>query len=335
LIRRCAGALLLLALALPVGAAEPDCVARCREMAKHGQLRQGVNEKGCVTRVCQEDGRRFYANGDYTAALASLDVLAEELKNSPSYHMDRGNVNYALGRFDAALADFDASLAAYPDAFRTKAQRGHTLLRLRRFADARAQFEALLADKGAEREFRGLRTRSYLLGNVAVADILAGDTAKGAKEMREALDVDGRNAQASLFVYRVMPAIENGTLDPDGVYGLVVASEDVGLGQRARAQPEIAKVVENNPKFPESYFLLAEILRNSHQYAECERVLIGGERAIPNDVDLKAERMRCTLLKLGPTSQAAKPTLKELKQLARANPDNKLLKQILYALDMH
>jgi tetratricopeptide (TPR) repeat protein len=326
--------LLAVALALPAVAAEPDCRQRCREMAARGELREGVNEKGCVTRVCQEDGRRLYANGEYEAALAALDVLAEDLERSPSYRTDRGNVYYALGRFDAALADYDASLASYPDAFRTKAQRGHTLLRLRRFVEARAQFDALLADKGAEREYRGLRTRSYLLGNVGVADILAGDTAKGAEELREALKVDGRNGQAALFVHRVLPQLEKGTIDSEGLYSLLAGSEDAGLGQRARAEPEIAKVIARNPKFPESYFLMAELLRNSHRYEDCERVLLGGERAIPADIDLKAERLRCTLLKLGPTSAAAKPALKELKQLSESNPDNALLKQILFALDL-
>ncbi len=334
MIRSSAAALLVLALAFSARAGEPDCIVRCRELSARGQLRAEVNEKGCITRVCQEDGRRFYAAGDYEQALASLDVLAEDLESSPSFHVDRGNVNYALGRFEAALADYDASLTAFPDAFRTKAQRGHVLLRLRRFADARAQFDALLADEGARREYRGLRTRSYLLGNVGVADILAGNTSKGADEMREALKVDGRNRQASLFVYRVLPQMEQGKIDAAGVFSLVASSEDVGLGLRARAEPEIAKVIANHPKFAESYFLMAEILRNSHRYEDCERILLGGERAIPADIDLKGERLRCTLLKLGPTSKAAKPALKELKQLSEANPDNTLLKEILHALDL-
>ena len=334
MIRSTAGALLLLALALPAGAAEPDCIARCHDMAQRGQLREGVSEKGCVTRVCQEDGRRLYSNGEYEAALASLEVLRDDLATSPSYLLDRSTVLYAMGRFEPALQDVDASLAAYPDAFRAKAQRGHTLLRLRRFADARAQFDELLAQKSAEGEYRGLRTRSYLLGNVGVADVLAGDTAKGAAELREALQVDGRNAQASLFVYRVLPQMEKGIIDPAGVFTLVAASEDVGLGQRARAEPEIAKVIASDPKFPESYFLMAEILRNSHRYEDCERVLLGGERAIPAEIDLKAERLRCTLLKLGPTNASAKPALRELKQLSEAHPDNALLKEIMKALDL-
>jgi tetratricopeptide (TPR) repeat protein len=330
-----ATSLLLAALAQPASAAEPDCIARCRAMASKGELRKGVSEKGCVTRVCQEDARRLYANGEFESALATLDVLREDLADSPSFLVDRGNVNYALGRFQDALADYDASLEAFPDAFRTKAQRAHTLMRLRRFADARAQFEALLSDKGAEREYRGLRTRSYLLGNVGVCDVLAGDAGKGAAELREALEIDGRNAQASLFVHRVLPQIEAGNIDGEGVFSLLAGSEDVGLGLRARAEPEVAKVIANHPKFPESYFLLAEILRSQHRYEECEKTMAKGVRAIPKDVDLKAERLRCTLLKLGPTSAAAKPSLKELKQLSEANPDNAQLKEILHALDLY
>ena len=62
-------------------------------------------------------------------------------------------------------------------------------------------------------------------------------------------------------------------------------------------------------------------------------MLSAGERAIPNDVDLKAERLRCTLLKVGPMSAEAKQPLAELKQLAAAHPDNALLKQIIDALE--
>ena len=36
--------------------------------------------------------------------------------------------------------------------------------------------------------------------------------------------------------------------------------------------------------------------------AKGERVLMAGEREIPTEIDLKADRLRCTLLKLGPTS---------------------------------
>ena len=44
--------LVAVALAAPAAfAADPDCKQRCRDMAARGELRAGVNEKGCVTRV--------------------------------------------------------------------------------------------------------------------------------------------------------------------------------------------------------------------------------------------------------------------------------------------
>ena len=321
-------------MSLPVAAAEPPCIVRCKEMASKGQLRSGVNEQGCITRVCQEDGRRFYKDGDYALALSSLEVLSEPLARSPSYRLDRGLVYYALGQFDAALADFDASLAAIPDAFRAEAQRAHTLMRLRRFDDARAQFEKLLKTEGAAIEFRGLRTRSYLLGNVGVIDILRGDSGKAKTELQEALQVDGRNSQASTYIYRILPRLADGTIDGAGVFLFYAATEDVGIGNRKGAEPQIAEVISKYPKFPESYFLDAEILRNSHRYEDCERVLLAGERQISGDIDLQAERLRCTLLKLGPTSVAAKPALAELKKLNITYPNNVLVKEILHALDL-
>jgi tetratricopeptide (TPR) repeat protein len=320
--------------ALPAGAAEPPCVARCHELATQGHLRAGVNEKGCVTSLCQEDGRTLYKNGEYDQALASLEVLAEPLGRSPSYRLDRALVYYALGRFDAALTDLDASLASLPDAFVAAAQRGHTLIRLHRLDDAHAQFSKLLESPGAAREFRGLRTRSYLVGNLGVIDVMRGDIAKAKPELQEALQVDGRNTQASTYIYRVLPQLDAGTIDRDGVSSFYAATEDAGLGDRKRAELEVAAVIEKYPKFAESYFLEAELLRNSHRYEDCERILSAGERAIPDEVDLKAERLRCALLKSGPTSAAAKPALAELKRLNATHPENPLVKEILHALDL-
>lgn len=321
--------------ALQVGAAEPTCIARCREMATRGELRAGVNEKGCVTNVCQEDGRRFYKSGDFEQALASLDVLAVPLERSPSYRLDRGLVYYALGRFPDALADFDASLAGIPDAFVASAQRGHTLIRLGRFDDAHADFAKLLESKAAAREFRGLRTRSYLLGNMGMIDLLRGDRPKAETELKEALQIDGRNTQAATYIFRVLPQVDAGTIDRTGLASFYGATEDAGLGDRKRAERETAAVIEKYPKFPESYFLEAELLRNSHRYEDCERILSGGERAIPREIDLKVERLRCSLMKFGPTSTAAKPDIAELKRLSEAHPDNALAKEILHALDLY
>jgi len=321
--------------ALPARAAEPPCVAQCHEMATAGSLRKGVNEKGCVTNLCQEDARRLYKNGEFAAALESLDVLAESLERSPSYQYDRGRIYYALGRFDQALEAFDASLVSLPFAFECSVQRGHTLIRLQRYDAAREQFSKLLETKAAQREFRGLRTRSYLLGNIGAIDVMSGETAKGKSQLEEALKVDGRNTQASTYLFRALPQLEDGTIDREGIALYYGATEDAGLGDRKRAEQETSAVIAKYPKFAESYFLESDLLRSAHRYEDCERILMAGEREIPDEIDLKADRLRCTLLKLGPTSAAAKPALAELKRLNKAHPDNALTKEILHALDLY
>ena len=57
----------------------------------------------------------------------------------------------------------------------------------------------------------------------------------------------------------------------------------------ADAAQDIAHLVKTD-------FLEAELLRNSYRYEDCERILLGGERAIPSEIDLAAERLRCSLL---------------------------------------
>jgi hypothetical protein len=133
----------------------------------------------------------------------------------------------------------------------------------------------------------------------------------------------------------VLPQMEKKTIDAAGVYLLLTASEDVGINRRDAARDSIEKLVSKYPKFPETYFLAADLYKNTGHYEECERLLLIGEKAIPEEVDLKAERLRCTLLKVGPTSEAAKPSIAELKKLSADNPDNALAKQILRALDIY
>ena len=302
-------------------------------MAAKKQLRPGVNEQGCVVNLCQQEGRSLYTEGRYDQALASYQAVAAKLSNSPSFLLDRGVTYYGLGRFDQALADFDATLALVPDSFQAGAERAHTLMRLGKWSDARAQFQKLLESPGAQREFRGLRTSSYLQGNIGAIDLLSGDYAKGKEALDAALKSDGRNSLASTYIYRVLPQLEAKKIDANGVALLLGASEDVGLGRRDAAKKAIDELVAKYPKFPETYFLAAELYRNSGYYEVCERVLLGGEREIPGDVDLKAERLRCTLLKVGPMTPEAKQPLAELRQLAAAHPDNALVAQILDALE--
>jgi tetratricopeptide (TPR) repeat protein len=304
-------------------------------MEQKGTLKQGMSEVGCIASVCQQEGKRLYGEGSYDAALKSLSAVSERLSRSPSFLLDRGLVYYSLGKFELALADFDGILADTPDSFQAGAQRAHTLLRLEKFADARAQFEKLLSAPGAKREFRGLRTESYLQGNIGVIDLISGERKKGEQELKQALATDGRNNLAVTYIYRVLPQMDAKTIDGNGVYLLLIASEDVGIQRRDAARDTIEKLVARYPKFPETYFLAAELYRNTGHYEECERILTIGERALPQEPDVKAERLRCTLLRVGPTSAAAKEPIAELKKLSADNPDNPLSKQILRALDIY
>ena len=330
--RSLVAALAAFLLASTAYAADPPCIAQCREMAAKKELRKGLSEQGCVTNLCQEDGRRLYKEGEFGAALESYQAVAERLKKDPVFLIDRADAYYALGRFELALADYDAALAVDPFTVQGGAERAHTLMRLGRWSDARAQFQKLLDSPSAQLNFRGLRTKSYLQGNIGVIDVISGNVSKGKEELEAALKEDGRNSLASTYIYRVLPQLEQKTIDAHGITLLLYASEDVGLGRRDDAKKGIDELVEKYPKFPETYFLAAELYRNTGYYEVCERVLGTGERAIPSDVDLKAERLRCTLLKVGVMSDEAKQPLAELKQLAAAHPDNDLVKQILEAI---
>ena len=316
-------------------AEEAPCVVQCRELASKGPLKAGVNEQGCQITVCQEDGRARYKETNYKAALASLAVVQDRLETSPSFLLQRGLVYYGMGRFNDALKDFDAILAAVPDSFQGGAERAHTLMRLSRVAEAREEFQKLMDSPAAQSEFRGLRTKSYLQGNIGVIDVIQKDIPKGKKELEQALADDGRNTLASSYIYRIVPQVEKKTIDGDGILLLQGASEDVGLNNRDAAREAIERLVQKYPKFPETYFLAGELYRNTGHYEECERLFKVGENAIPDEVDIHAERMRCTLLRVGPTSPEAHDTISDLKQLAFDHPDEPLPKAILRSLDIY
>jgi len=335
--RSAAACALAAALALAAGARadEPPCIAQCRDLAAKKQLRDGLNEQGCQVNICQMDGRNLYKEGKYKEALDTYAVIADRLQTSPSFRFDRGLVYYSLGRFDEALLDFNVIVTESPDSFPAGAQRAHTLVRLGKLKDAREEFDKLLASPAAEREFRGLRTKSYLTGNIGVIDVVNGDVSKGKQELEDALQQDGRNTLASTYIYRVLPQVDKKTIDGPGILLLLGASEDVGIANRDAARDAIEKLVQKYPKFPETYFLAAELYRGTGHFDECERLLLIGEKAIPDEVDLKAERIRCTLLKVGPTSPEAKEPITELKQLSFDHPDASLPKKILRALDIY
>ncbi len=313
--------------------AAPPCVAQCEQLVEAGELREGVSQAGCEVRVCQQEARKLYEQNEFEQALESLDHLQPRLQDSPSYQLDRGLVQYALGRFDEALASFERILSGFPGNVRAASQSAHTLLRLGRLADARARFEQLFADPATVGEFKGLRTRSYLKANIGVVRILQGEFEGGKAELEQALEIDGRNRIARLYHDEVVPYMESGALGPEGVMRLLVAYEELSFKRFQTAAKELQALVQRWPRFAPGYQRLAEILRSYHEYEACEVALTLGEQYLPDDIGLRAERLRCALLRYGPTTEKARLALDEVRALAEAHPENERLKQILVALD--
>lgn len=311
----------------------PPCVAQCETLLEMGELRKGVSQAGCEVRVCQQEARKLYEKNQFEQALESLDYLQPRLQDSPSYRLDRGLVYYALGRFEEALASFEKVLGGFPRNVRAASQRAHTLLRLGRYADAQAQFEKLFMDPATEGEFKGLRTRSYLKANIGVLKLLQGDLEGGKADLDQGLEIDGRNRTASLYRYKVVPYLESGALEPEGVKQLLVAYEELSFKRYPTAAQELQALVKRWPRFAPAYQRLAEILRSYQEYEACEVALALGEQYLPEDIDLRAERLRCALLHYGPTSEQARPALDEVRALSEAHPENLRIKQILASLD--
>ncbi len=325
--------ILFVLLGAPLAAAVPHCVKKCETLAEEGELRPGVSPKGCVVRVCQEEARALYKNNEFEQALEALDHLHEMLQNSPSYQLDLGLIYYAMGQFDEALASFERILRGFPSNVRAASQRAHTLLRLGRYADAREQFEKLLENPATEGEFKGLRTRSYLRANIGVVKILQGDLEGGKADLERAIEIDGRNRTARLYHDEVLPYLESGALESEGVMQLLVAYEEISFKRYGPAAKELQQLVKRWPLFAPGYHRLAEILRSYQEYEACEIALALGQKHLPDDIDLRAERLRCALLRYGPTSEEARPALDEVRALSQSHPENERLKQILVALD--
>ena len=202
-------ALLYGLVAAPFALADPPCAEQCKKFVEQGELREDVSLVGCFVRVCQREARKFYENHEFKNALKSLDYVQEHLDHSPSYQMERGLNYYALGRFDKALAAYEKVLEGFPNNVRTRSQRGHTLVRLGRLKDARDQFESLFADPLTLDEYKGLRTRSYLMSNIGVTKLLQGDVEGGKTALEQALELDGRNRPARSYLTDVVPYMES------------------------------------------------------------------------------------------------------------------------------
>lgn len=330
----------LLALALlgadaadPPPPALPACAQQCQKLMLQGELAQGVDVLACAKTVCLEAGRRLYRENKLEPSLVALDYVREAYRGDPAFELDRGSVLYALGRYNEALQSFDAVVRVFPDSIRGGAQRGHTLVRLGRLDDAQTQFESLLAKPGVEKQYRKLDTRSYLRGNIALVRLRKGDLVAGKADLQRALELDPGNRLADTLLRRVIPALESGKLDPEGLAVLEVAFEELALGRLDRAARDFEQVIQRWPRYAPAYLLLAEGFRANLRYAECEDLLRQAEAKLPDDLEVRLQRIRCTLLRHGVASTASKPALAELRQIADKHPDNRLARELLAALE--
>ncbi len=318
--------------AAPAGP-EPACAVSCRDLGARGQLAPGVTPAACETRVCHEDGRKLYEKGDYAGSIAALDRVEAENAGSPAFQMDRGLTLYALGRFDEAIACFDRVIRIFPNGIRAGAQRAHALVRLGRLDDAIAQFRLLVDNPGVEASYRDLRTSSYLWGNIGVVQLRTGKLVEGKASLARALEIDGKNLLASSMLSQIVPALERGTLEPEGLGELQTAMEELALGDAREAGALLESVIRRSPRFPVAYQLLAQGLKNQRRYDECEDLLLSALQHLPNDLDVRLSRIECGLLRYGVASAKAKPLVAELKQVRSEHPENVRVHKLLEAID--
>jgi tetratricopeptide (TPR) repeat protein len=288
---------------------------------------------GCITQVCQEESRALYAERRYDEALYSLDHIQAGLQGSSSYAFDRGLVLYALGRFEEALVEFDRVLAEYPESVRAAAQRSHTLMRLGRLPEARAQWQKILEFKRIDVEHKRLRSRSYVQGNLALIRLTEGDLAGGKRALEEALQTDGRNDLAQTLRNKVLPELEAGRVSPEALPTLIAAFEDLELGRPNSALRQMRTVLSSYPDFKLGYHIVADTQRRYGAYEECETTMRMAALRFKNDINLQAERIRCALLRHGVHSNAAMPSIEELRDLARKDPNDPLVREIMLLLE--
>lgn len=314
---------------VPPSDAPPACLTRCIEMGKSGELRPEMTTLACTLQLCQEAGRRQYRDREYELAYRSLDQVKGLAQNSPSYHLDRGLVLYALNRFDEALVSFDKVLATFPMSVRAAAQRAHTLIRLGRLPEARAQFEAMLEFEGADAEVKRLRTNSYIIGNLGVLRLAEGDLVGGNAKLNEALEADARNTLARSYQRRVVPELERRSFGPEGVIPLQVIWEELEFGRANSAVTKIGELLKRWPDFKLGYVIAADAQRRYGNYSACESTMRAALSRFPDDVQVQAERIRCALMRKGVHSRAALGDVKELEALAKKNPDDPMVKEML------
>lgn len=316
-----------------LSAAVPPCAKQCAELAERGDLAAEVTPEMCSQRVCQEASRKAYERNEFEEAIEALDYIRPERKGAPAYEFDRGVVLYALGRYEEAIESFDVVIKAFPDGVRGRAQRAHSLERLGRLDESRKEFERILESPAAEGEFKNLKTRSYLKANVGLIRLRQGDVAGGKADLADALAIDARNQQARTFTTRVVPYLEKGALDPEGLDLLIVAFEELALGRTDESSVHFRELIDRWPGFTPAYLLLAEGWRANRRYAGCEDLLRKAEKHAPDDLELRLHRIRCSLLRHGVASRAAQPAVAELKQIVAEHPDNALAVKLLAATE--
>ncbi|MFQ5538510.1 MAG: tetratricopeptide repeat protein [Gemmatimonadota bacterium] len=318
----------------PGAAAKPDppCVESCRKLAESGDLSKSYSKLGCLARVCQEEARAFYQENQFDEAMASLDHIAPQVKFSPSFQLDRGLVNYALGNFDAAIANFDAVLEVRPQSIRAAAQRAHALLRLGRIPEARAQFEKMFELDKIDLEYNELITRSYVEGNLGVLRLAEFDIPGGTAQLQKAFDRDSRNELARTYLKRVVPALESGAVQPDAIPHLIAASEEVALGRANAALRELSWVLSRYPDFKFPYMVASLMQRRFNDYKGCETTLRVAQQRFPDDTEVFANRIRCTMLRYGVHAPESAPSIQELKELAEQDPNDPLVQEMLMLL---
>lgn len=329
--------LLVLLLLTSAGAAaeeEPPCAKRCQELAEQGQLRTGVGPLSCSIRLCQEEARSLYRRGEFEEALAALDHIREQRSGAPAYELDRGLILYGLGRLEDAVAAFDQVLEALPMSVRAGGQRAHALTRLGRLDEAQQQFEKLLELEGVDRDYKGLRTSSYLLGNIGVLKLRRGKLKEGKRDLERALEEDGSNSLAATMIYKIVPPLESGELEAEAIGLLVESYEELALGRRDQAVAGFEEVVQRWPRFEEGWRMLGSLHYAGLNYAACEEVYRRAEQSLPGVTDLRLDRIQCTVLRYGVTSPEARAALKELREIAEQEPDNPRVREMRLALDL-
>ncbi len=308
------------------------CVESCKELIKSGDMIPGYSETGCQVRVCHEQARKFYEKAEYDKALASLDQILPHVEFSPAYQLTRGMVNYAMGHFELALKNFDTVLEIRPYDVQGSAQRAHTLVRVGRVPEARAQFQEMLSYPEAQLEYKKLRTSSYIYGNLGVLRLMQSDLAGGKQDLAKALEIDGRNRLARTFSSQIVPALEDRTLAYAMLPHLVAAFEELALRKPREGLRELTTVLDSSPNFRLGHLLAAETQRRYMDFKGCEVTLRIAESRFPDDTEVFANRIRCTMLRHGIRAPESQDSINELKALANRDPNDPLVQEMMELL---